>query len=237
MLTLQEESSLVLSNAVKNGVVDTVLHPFQDIAVRALLKDTAQRRSRYEQNPNSFELYAHPKSTRWQVSTLPPRTHPDLSRPACIEVARFVVPDGQIGFVQYIEQSVHDYQGRYYPTNQDYWGSPGFVIDDVANIRWWLKLDFYNGVLPDQFFYNQNTNFGSEVAPGVPYQDMSTIDALWYPAHLCNPIKLMVPGNRMLRMFYYSPALSEYGWVVHGRLSGYVQSTYSDESMENSRRL
>jgi hypothetical protein len=237
MRTLREESSIALRQAVKNGVVDTVLLPFQFPAVRALLSSTRERVKLHRQNPDTFELYEHPKSTQWHANSLPERTHPDLSRPACIEVARFVVPKGQVGFVKYIEQSVHDYQGRYYPTNQEYWGSPGFVISDVANIRWWLKLDFFNGVVPDQFFYNQNTNFGSEVAPGMPYSPMATIEGLWYPAHLCRELKLVVPGNRMLRMYYYSPATSNYGWVVRGRLSGYLQTTHSDEAMQNARRL
>jgi len=236
MQTQEQDRKYVLGSAVRNGVVDTALDPINSFLVSSLLR-SARRKKEHYQNINSFEPYQHPKSAKWQVGTMETYIHPDLSDAACVEVARFVVPKGQVGFVQYIEQVVNDYQGRYYPTNKEYWGSPNFVIPDVDNIRWWLKIDFYDGTEPARFVYNQNAAFGSEVAPGMPYSEMATIDALWYPAHNNRRLKLMVPGNRMLRFYYYSPSLVDYGWVVRGRLSGYLQSTYCDEAMENAREI
>jgi hypothetical protein len=237
MLSLEQESSIALSNAVKNGVIDTVIHPFSNPIVVGLLGYIRERRGQHRQNPNTFEPYEHPKSTQWQESAFDTFLHPDTAEWSCAEVARFVVPKGQVGFVTHIEQVINDVGGNYYPTNQEYWGSPRFVLPDVDNIRWWLKLDFYDGVQPARFQFANPAVFGSEVAPGMPYSDMHTIDALWYPAHLDRPVKLIVPGMRMLRFFYYSPPTTTYQWEVRGRLTGYTQSTYSTEATQNARRL
>jgi hypothetical protein len=238
MLSLEQEASLALSNAVKNGVIDTVLHPFSNPIITGLLGYARERRGQHRQDPNTFEPYEHPKSTQWQESSFSAFTHAPPADWFCVEVARFVVPKGQVGFVTHIEQVVNDVQGNYYPTNQEYWGSPRFVLSDVDNIRWWLKLDFYDGQLPAaRFQYNDTIPFGSEIAPGMPYSDMHTIDALWYPAHMNRPIKLIVPGMRMLRFFYYSPPTTIYQWEVRGRFTGYTQSTYSTESQANARSL
>jgi hypothetical protein len=238
MRTLTQDATLVMRNAVKNGVIDTVLSPFSSPLITNLLCFAGKARKEHRQNPNSFELYQHPVSTSWQEHSFPATNGNPFQGFITAEVARFVVPKGQIGFVQFIEQVVNDVGGNYYATNQDYWGSPTFVIPDVDNIRWWLKLDYYDGTEPPRFnFITPATPYGSEVAPGIPYSEMALIDALWYPAHLNKKIKLIVPGNRMLRFFYYSPPTTIYDWSVRGRLSGYTQSTYSPEAQQNARRL
>lgn len=235
--TLTQDASVALSHAVKNGVVDTVLSPFSSPLITALLCFAGKAKKEHHQNPNSFELYQHPVSTSWQANSLPTQPSDPFNQFTAFEVARFVVPKGQIGFVEYIEQAISDANGNYYPTNQEYWGSPISTLSDVDNIRWWLKLSYYDGTVPDRFVFTAPTAFGSEVAPGIPYSEMAEIDALWYPAHLDRKLKLIVPGNRMLRFFYYTPPLTIYNWNVRGRLSGYTQSTYSPEAAANARRL
>lgn len=237
MLSLEQEASIALNNAVKNGVIDTVLHPFSNPIVAGLLGYARERRGKHRQNPNQFDPYEHPKSTQWQENSLNEFTHAPVADWFAVEVARFVVPQGQVGFVTQIEQVVNDVNGNYYPTNQEYWGSPHFVLSDVDDIRWWLKLDFYDGQEPARFQMNNTVPFGSESAPGMPYSDMHEIDALWYPAHCHRPVKLIVPGMRMLRFFYYSPPTTTYQWQVRGRLTGYTQSTFSAEAEANARRL
>lgn len=236
-MTQQQESTLALRSAVNNGVVDTVLHPFSSPLISNLLGYARKHRGSHTQNPNSFEPFQHPRSTSMQVHSLPAKAPAETTNFNVMEVARFVVPEGSVGFIEYIEQVVNDLQGSYYPTNQEYWGSPTFALGEVSRIRWWLKLDYFNGVLPIRFEYSNPTVFGSEVAPGMPYDGMSEIDALWYPAHNNKRLKLIIPGARMLRFYYYSPPTVQYEWEVRGRLTGYTQSTYSGESMRNARLL
>lgn len=235
---LLQDSSVALSHAVRNGVINTVLHPFSSPLIANLLGFAGKATKDHRQDPNSFELYQHPISTKWQAHSFPATGGNPFDGYITAEVARFVVPKGEIGFVEFIEQVVNDVDGNYYPTNQEYWGSPTSVLPDVANIRWWLKLDFYDGVEPPRFnFITPATPYGSEVAPGLPYNEMAEIDALWYPAHLNKKIKLIVPGNRMLRFFFYSPPTAIYEWSARGRLSGYTQATYNPEAEQNARKL
>jgi hypothetical protein len=154
------------------------------------------------------------------------------------ELARFPVPKGQVGYVTNIDQVVSDINGNYYPSNQEYWGSPTFIFADVLNLRWYLTLDYYDGSDPGRFNVASAAPFGPEILPGVPYTDMFEIDALWYPVHANHPkMKLIVPGQRMLRFFFYTAPTTVYHWEARGRLSGYTQSTYSAEAMANARRL
>lgn len=236
-MTQSTEATIVLSAAIRNGVVDTVLHPFSSPLITALMRDTKAKRKDHIQNPNTFSPYEHPRSTSFQVNSLPAVTPETKSNYNCAEVARFVVPWGHVGFIEYIEQVLNDVDGNYYPTNMEYWGSPQAVLAEVENIRWWLKVDYFNGALPTQFVYTDPAVFGAEVAPGMPYSDMAEVDSIWYPAHNNKRLKLMIPGGRMLRFYYYSPPLIDFEWKVRGRLTGYTQSIFSTESMVNARRL
>lgn len=124
-----------------------------------------------------------------------------------------------------------------FPTNQEYWGSPEFQIPDVDNIRWYLKLDFFNGIEPPLIYMASTVPIPASSLPGFPYLDLPLIDALFYPAHNNRRIKLIVPGNRILRLFAYSPPTTLYQWRYGGRLAGSVQSTYHEESKHNARSL
>jgi len=236
MMTLDQEATLALRAAVQNGVVDTIMHPFSAPLTGALLAYISKAQKEHRQDPNAFEAYQHPRSTSFQSNSLAAFVPPSDAYQA-LEVARFVVPKGQVGYIEYIEQDVSDEDGSYYPTNQAYWGSPTSTLADVDGIRWWLKLDFYDGLEPARFARADNIPFGSELAPGMPYSEMHEIDALWYPAHLSKKLKLIVPGQRMLRLYYYSPPLITYTWKIRARLSGYTQSTYCPEAIANARFL
>lgn len=228
--------SHALSQAVANGVIDTVVtESFNDPYLCNLLGYPKEKLR--QQNPNSFELWEHSKSQRWQENILDPVIHTTTTDWFAVELARFVVPKGQIGFVRYIEQVVNDSAGSYYPTNNAYWGSPNFVLSDVDNLRWYLKLDYFNGALPARFTLSSTVPFTSQSLPGMPYDDLHEINGIWYPAHLNKELKLIVPGNRMLRLFFFSPPTTQYQWQVEGKLSGYTQSTYCSEAIDNARIL
>lgn len=236
MKTLTEESAIAMRNAVKNGVIDTVLYPFGNPFVSALLYRAQKERPLHRQDPQNFETFENPKSQRWQESVFDPI--PQGPSFFAVELARFTVPKGQIGYVRFLDQVLVDSTGSYYPTNQEYWGSPHFVIPDVDNCRWYLTLDYFDGLLPPRFLLTSATIFGSDSLPGAPYPDLHEVPNMWYPAHAPRDnMKLIVPGNRMLRFFFYSPVTVTYNWLAQGRLAGFTQSTYNQEATENARLL
>ena len=238
MITQEQERSRILRAAVCGGIVDTDIYPFGDAFVTNLLDYTRSRRGAHLQNPNQFELWQHPKSQRWQESVFPPATHANVAEYFAVEVARFVVPKGSVGFIRYLEQVLNDAAGNYYPSNQEYWGSPRFILPDVDNCRWFLRLDYFDGQTPaTPFTLSAAAAFSSASLPGMPFSDLSSIDALWYPANNSKELKLIVPGQRMLRFFFYSPPTTHFQWEVRGKLSGYTQSTYSCSAAKNARRI
>lgn len=236
MYTLTEQSSIAMSNAVKNGVIDTVLHPFGNPFIAALLKRADEEKAIEPQNPQTFEAYENPKSQRWQESVFDPIGQgPSFF---AVELARFTVPKGQVGFVRFLDQILVDSTGSYYPTNREYWGSPHFVDPDVDNCRWYLTLSYFDGTLPPRFLLASPTIFGSDSLPGEPYPDLHEVPNMFYPVHAPRDnMKLIVPGNRMLRFYFYTPGTQNYSWLAQGRLAGFTQSTYNDEATENARVL
>lgn len=243
MKTLYEESQLTMRHAVQNGVIDTVLSPFKNRHVSALMDWADRNRALEPQDPNTFEAFEHPKSQRWQDSSFSPalqELNPDPGpNPFFMaELAQFAVPKGQVGFVRVLEQVLRDYDGLVYPSNQEYWGSPIFEVPDIDNCRWYLTLDFFAGILPARFIYTSAAPFTPDILPGAPYSDMFEIPCLWYPAGSAQQdLKLIVPGNRVLRFFFFCQPTSLYRWHVRGRLAGYTQSTYCSEAAQNARRF
>lgn len=236
MKNLLEESSIAMNNAVKNGVIDTMLDPFGNVFLPALMDWAARENAVNTQDPQNFETFENPVSQRWQESVFEPLAQ----GPAffAVELARFTVPKGQIGYVLFLDQILTDSTGSFYPTNQQYWGSPHFVDPDVDNCRWYLTLDYFNGQLPPRFLLTSPTIFGSNILPGEPYPDLHEVPNMFYPVHAPRDnMKLIVPGNRMLRFFFYSPSTQNYNWLAQGRLAGFTQSTYHAEATRNARIL
>jgi hypothetical protein len=236
MITLNQESSIALRHAILNGVVDTDLSAYPNQFMVNLLSKWAPKQVRdRSRDPNTFEPFENSQSLRWQEDILSAATHSTVTEYFAVELARFTVPKGQTGFLKHIDQVLNDVEGSYYPSNVAYWGSPTFVIPDVDNCRWYITIDFFDGQLPGRFTLSSATPFGSEVLPGEPYPDLYEIPGLWYPAHCNRTLKLIVPGARMLRLFFYTPPTTVYQWQCSGRLAGYTQSTYSDFTTNNAR--
>jgi hypothetical protein len=236
MKTLTEEASIAMRNAVRAGVIDTVLQPFGDPMIAALLNWVDSPQATDPQNPHTAELWQSPQSQRWQESVLGVVEQPDTENWFAGEIARFVVPKGHVGFVRVLDQVLNDVQGNYYPSNREYWGSPHFVIADVDDCRWYLTLDYFDGLQPPPYIYASAVPFLSDILPGEPYPDLHEIPGLWYPAHgPRDALKLICPGNRMLRLFFYTPPTTVYRWQALGRLAGYVQSTYNRDAETNAR--
>lgn len=238
---MYNEGARVLRDALKTGLLDLTLYPYNDPYVIKAMANVANRDQvplADPVNPNTFELLNHPRSERWQEHYFDPIAHPDFATNYwLIELARFVVPKGQIGFVRTLEQVVYDFEGDYYPTNSAYWGSPYSVVADVANLRWYCQLDYYDGIWPVRFNFASVNPLTRGNLPGQPYTELSEIDGLWYGAQSPNTeVKLLVPGHRMLRFFMLSPPTTNFQWIATGRLRGTTQITYCVEAAQNARR-
>lgn len=241
MKTLTEESSQVLREAVRDQVVDTVLYPFDGFSIPFDMFEWVTSQGAIEpQNPHTFELLEHPKSRRYQEVIFDAVTDPDITGWWGVELARIVVPKGEVGFLTGIDQVLNDVEGNYFPTNVAYWGSPNYVLPDVDNTRWFLKLDYYDGLIPQRF---NRIQFAPAMQPGVlpgwGYPELHEIPGIWYPAHNsnANKLSLIIPGQRMLRFYFFTPPTVTYQWQVSGRLRAYTQSTYSREAQANARMI
>lgn len=237
--TTKWTSADVLRMMIGMGTIDTVLPPFDERTVTTNYLRWFREQSRRvpRTDPNQHELAVGQKSQRFQSNRLPTRAHDTVTDYWAVEVARFPVPDGHIGYLTGIEQVVNDVAGNYYPTNVAYWGSPRYVIDDVENLRWYLMLSFYDAEMPPRYELFSTVPIPPHALPGMPYTEMCEIDALWYPAHNRQQLKLLVPESRVLRMFLISPPTTEYQWEVSARLTGYIQSSFSDISVINARKI
>jgi len=235
-----QKASGFLSHLIKGGFIDTTLRPFDERSSRHRYMKwfrTLAQAKRVVGNEQTYELWQAPQSARWQESHLTAQTCVPSDEYWAVELAQFAVPEGQIGFVRYLEQVVTDTSGSYYPTNVVYWGSPHFVITDVANLRWYLTLSYFDGQLPARHVFNGAAAIPAHSLPGQPYTDLFEIDGPWYPAHNNKRLKLPVPGGRVLRFFLITPPTTHYQWIVEGKLSGYTQSTYQLTAMRNAREV
>lgn len=236
----QAKKSAQLKKLIDLGVIDTVFDPFagQFWPPRYFdwftkLKDLP----RYRKDAQTFDVWPDAKTTRWQEHSFTTIDHHFPAQYWAVELARFPVPTGSIGFVKWVEQVVNDVDGNYYPTNVFYWGSPQFVLADVDNLRWYLRLTMFDGTQPARYQVFNAAAIPSHALPGVPYSDLPVIDALWYPAHAKKDLKLIVPGGWQLRFFLISPPTTTYQWQVSGKLSGYIQSTFQNAAVINAREL
>lgn len=237
MYTLYEESSKALSSAIKNGVIDTDLSLISNPFLVSMLNWMPKRGRVYETDPTTFEPQQNAKTLRWQEEVLPAVTHDITTNYFAVELARFTVPKGRTGYLQGIDQVLNDVNGNYYPSNKEYWGSPHFVDPDVDNCRWFIRMDAFDGQTPARFQLSSAALFTAQSLPALPFTDLHEIPGLWYPAHCGRKLNLIVPGNRMLRFFFYSPPTVTYQWQAMGRLSGYTQSTYAPETKYNTRTI
>lgn len=238
--SIYEQASSWLSDLLNAGFIDSPFKPFDQrknyIGYFEWFLSVGKEKLVWD-DPKTFNLSTAAQSTRWQVSHLPTRTHPDVANYWAVELAQFAVPIGHVGFVQCIEQVVNDVTGSYYPTNVSFWGSPRFVDPDVDNLRYYLTISEFYGTLPARFELNSAVAIPIHALPGHPYPDLPIIDGLWYPAHNNKSLKLIVPGRHVLRLFLVTPPTVTYQWEVSGRFSGSTQSTYQNCAVINAREL
>jgi hypothetical protein len=142
-----------------------------------------------------------------------------------VELARFAIPLGNIGFVRGIDQVLYD-GATLHDT----------VVPPMDGLRWILKVVPYYGAWPPRW---NVVGSPPEILPGS-ISELPELHYNWYPARTTYvPIRLTVQGGTMLRLFFYSPAVpgAQYTWRVLGRLRGQYQYDKSNSgAVENARR-
>ena len=173
------------------------------------------------------------RTARTQISTRGQTDHPNVAGPWPLwvgELARFYVPRGHIGIVKTFDQFLgyHTLESTEVLTVSDRWGIPfsGFgAIDVVPPLRWHFRLTEFEGTYPQWY-----DAVGTGNIPGMPYNDFSFTDDLWYPAHSpsANKINLIVPGKYMLRVFIELGA-QNVRFSAAAKLTGWSAVIYSEE--------
>lgn len=239
---MRQQATADMRYVFESGMVDTTLAPFRnEFVMKALygMRDRQLPDPRFDPaRPSTFEPLNNPKTARWQEHTFGPQNMPIAAAWFGVELARIVVPDGDVGLIRTVEQVLYDQNGNYYATGSDYWGTPYPVDPDVANTRWYLNIQNYEGVTPPQYALSSLIfPLDREAFPGAPYPELPTISGIWLPANSPNTrVKLIVPGRSIVRFFFYSPPTVTWQWRVAGRLQAQTQTAYCREAEANARR-
>lgn len=232
------EGSKVMRAAAEKGLIEVELFPGADTYEhKAMMAIRRKDPSIYKPlDPKTFELAAESATQRAQEHYFHPTLQPDMAWHWGVELARIVVPKGEIGLLTSIEQVFYDLHGAYYPTSSAYWGAPYSVDSDVSGIIWYLQLEYFAGLQPPRFNVTTIAPITRASLPGYPYPELPEIRGLWYAAQSpLSKTKLIIPGNRMLRFFAIVPPTNNYRWFMSGRLRAYTQITYCPEAAANSR--
>lgn len=185
-------------------------------------------RNHGEQEPDWLNTLQNPKTLRYQKSTRGPFQHPQQSAPFSpwlVELARFEVPYGGVGFVRDFQQFLADENETWSGVN--HWGD--FRIP--YSVRWVFRLDRFNGTHPEWI----NTT-GIPTLPGEPYPDQPDETDLWFPVHNRQTVRWTVPGGFMLRVFCQTDTLQA-RLTVAARVRGELQTAYSCQAAINLRSV
>lgn len=184
-----------------------------------------------------------PKSIRFRETSRGRKIHPSTQTPYVrwlVELARFVVPFGQLGvvkgFEQYLAQRADGQNPAFVYTQNSRWGIPGPWHTGLSNEitdagTWHFRLRGLSRTSPPWW-----ESLGSGYLPDLPYTDYAHETALWWPAGSASSqnTHLIVPGGHMLRLFFETPVQSV-RLEVAAKLKGYVQSDRTPEAACNVR--
>lgn len=230
----QEDSSL-FREALSIGIIDTSTcrQSVPAKMMRSSGKSTVPRANIQNIDENSEAL-------RTQIHTFD-RTDVFLStNNHLIELARIVVPEGNVGHINSVEQYMADSDGRFYASASEYWGMPYNETVNINDIIWFFRVDSYDGSWLPQFYATALVMPNPRgLLPGAPWFDLPEFNGLWYPANLRKEFSGTIPSGKQLRFFAYVPpeALTVYSWRLSGRLTARVQSELCKEAQYNTRVL
>lgn len=161
------------------------------------------------------------------------------------ELARFVVPAGNVGIVKQIQQYVRRIPALIPVTMS---GGLPFELERLeVFINWHLRLDALkpggwcgtvntNSLMPNSLYFDSPSGY----LPGLPFtdHDLAVTPFLRWPWTDVDSgnVDLLVPGGYALRFFAdYWEGLSDI--YIAGRLSGYWQTEICNAAQYNVRRV
>lgn len=230
----QEDTSL-LRHAFSIGIVDQSICS-QYVPMRMINaggKSRVPRASIQNVDQNSQALET-------QVHTFDRTDLFDSANNHLIELARIVVPEGNVGHTETIEQYMADSEGRFYASAAQYWGIPYNETVPINDIWWFFRVESYYGEWLPQFYAQALAMPNPRgLLPGAPWFDLPEFSGLWYPAHLKKKFCGTIPSGKQLRFFAFVPpeSLVQYSWRLSGRLTARVQSELCKEAQLNTRLL
>lgn len=155
-----------------------------------------------------------------------------------LELARISVPRGSVGYLKTVEQFCADFDQGFYPTAAQFLGIPFQDISDLDSLRWYLRLEQFNGRQPARLVKSSSTPINVESdLPGYPYVELSEIVGLWHFPHIRQQLSCIIPGAYLLRFFVYSPPTHTFTFSFSGRLTANVQSALSSSAVFNTQKL
>jgi len=226
-------------SAVSAGSLNFDLAPFCDLDVAGfIIQSESASLNLPQKDPFDAALSTQAQTLRWIEHNFDPATHQQpLVRWWVCELARVCIPAGSVGILNGIEQVLFDANGNYYATEAARWGVPFGVLNDLNAVRWWLQVDYYDGIQPTRINYESPGPIQRDWLPGVAFAELPEINGLWFPANSAQcTIKAVLEASRMLRLFVWVPPCQFYQWTAAGRLRATVQSLYCSEALSNVRK-
>ena len=227
-----EALSRVLRDAIQNNVVDVSLNYLEHttlLCMQYLEKNASSK-------PPFISLDQNPEALRTQVHTFGRTTIALPAQDNIFELARIVVPENNIGYLENVEQYLADKDGQFYATASTRWGQPYNETVDVNAVRWVFRIQDFTGQQPEQFFHTAVVipDF-INLLPGRPWSEINEIPGLWYPATQYHGIRANIAPANMLRLFVFIPRLTDYNWRAAATLTARVQSSICKEAHFNTR--
>lgn len=183
--------------------------------------------------PDYLSTLDNPRTLRYQQSNRGELIHPSSQGPFApwqVEIARFSVPYGSVGFINQWKQFAANAENGDVWTGFDNFGDP-FI---APAFRWVLRLDTFDGRSPLWINSLLPVHY-----PGIPFPDLPEETGLWFKCDSgVPPFRWTIPGGYQLRLFFESPESQEaVRFRIAAKLSGLIQTAYSCEAATNERRL
>lgn len=171
-------------------------------------------------NASLEKLASSPFALRWCEHTFGPYAHLGLS--VSVELARVVVPAGNIGILKRLNQVVSGW------ALAD-WGQPWTANATIDAIQWRLQLTRADDL-------GGRWINASPVLPGEPFSDLPLINGLWYlPQAAQADLNANIRGGAALRFFAILP-VTQVEITIGGRLCAVQQAEYSSAAAQNVSR-
>lgn len=207
------EANALLRRAITDCVIDPHPDSIQKLATTnrswgqaSILRDLMHSMSKQSEanrmpkpwlgKQQSWQLPATRRYAQSRHAPDSPVTQPDAGENWMVELARFPVPYGYVGIIKSWEQYV--IQDQDVLSSLSSWGDPYPSVD----LEWYLRL------FPlDRHGVPWTSVSGAsairDYLPGIPYDDLPESLGIWFPATSppSTNIHLVIPGNRVLRVF------------------------------------